>query len=94
MEGTIKIEALPGGMGVSVMMDVRHVSKIDMMGVFDALAKGFQLDEKERTVFGLMLAAGGLDAAGVAKTMTVKADEALLKILDMMKEKNNETDAH
>ena len=93
MEGTIKIEAIPN-MGLSVMVDVKHASKLDMIACFDALAEGFHLDENDRRIFGLILAAGGIEATGAAKAMTVELDKDLYKILEMMREKNNETDAH
>lgn len=92
MEGTIKIEALPG-IGVSVAMDVKKVTRFDVLGVFDALARGFRLDEEERKTIGLVFAAGGLEAAGKAKSLELKVDDEALEILKLLKEKKNETDS-
>ena len=72
MEGTIKIEALKG-VGLSVEMDIRDVSRLDMMACFDALADGFKLNEEDRKIMGIFLALGGVNAlpGGVAAKVTV-----------------------
>ncbi len=93
MKGTIKIEAIPG-MGVSLEMDIREVSGVDIMSVFDALAEGFNMDKEMRKTFGLMFAFGGVDAMPGVQRATVKVDKELYELLKNMKENSNETDAH
>lgn len=93
MEGTIKIEAIPD-MGVSLEMNIRKVSAVDIMGVFDALAEGFHMDKETRTMFGLMFAFGGVNAMPGVKAEKVEINKEMFELLKKMKENNDETDAH
>ena len=90
MEGTIKIEALKG-VGLSVEMDVRNVSRLDMMACFDALADGFRLDEEDRKIMGLFMAVGGVNALPNAVAAKVEVDKEMFELFKKMKESNDET---
>jgi hypothetical protein len=93
MEGTIKIEAIPN-LGFSVEADVRNVSRLDVLGVLDALAAGLKLDEEERKILGITFAAGGLSAVNGVKSMSLELDKGLFEMLKKKGKENNETDAH
>jgi hypothetical protein len=90
MEGTIKIEALPG-MGVSLEADVKNVSRLDILGIFDALAAGFGFDEEDRKRMGIMFAMGGVNAIPGAKATKVEIGKELFEMLKKMKENDDET---
>ena len=89
MEGTIKIEAIPDK-GVSLKMNIRHVSILDMMGVFDALAEGFNLDKDRRRMIGLMFAMGGVNTMPGVEREVYTVDAGMLEKLKNMKEQAEE----
>lgn len=92
MKGTVKIEALPGT-GVSVSGDIKEVSRLDILAMFDALAGGFSIDEDDRKTLGIMFAMGGLNAIPGVKTATMEVNRELFEILKKLKENGNETDS-
>lgn len=89
MEGTITIKALPG-LGVSLEMNIKKVSRFDVIGVFEALAQGFKLDEEEREIIGLTFAAGGLNVIPGVKATAVELDKELYDRIRKMKEKHDD----
>ena len=93
MEGTIKIEAIPN-LGFSVEADISKVSRIDVLGLFDALAAGLKLDAEERKIIGITFAAGGLNSVGGVKAMSLELDKGLFELLKKKGNENNEADAH
>lgn len=92
MKGKIEIEAIPDK-GIMVSVNIHKASMFDLMGIFEALAEGFKLDEKDRKAVGLMFLMGGIKNMPGVTTAKVEMDEDLLAIYKLMKEKENETDA-
>ena len=90
MEGTIKIEALKG-VGLSVEMDVRNVSRLDMMACFDALADGFRLKEDDKKIMGAFIAMGGVKAIPGALAAKVEVDKEMFELFKKMGESKDET---
>lgn len=91
MEGTIKITAVPG-LGVSLEMGVKSVSRFDVIAVFDALAQGFKLDDEERKIIGITFAMGGLNIMPGVKATALEVSPELVDLMGKMKGKgNNET---
>lgn len=79
MEGTIKIEAIPNK-GLSLEMNIRHVSIVDMMAILDSLMQGFELDAADRMLMCAMLAVGKPDST------KVEFDPQMLDMLRKMRE--------
>lgn len=87
-EGEIKISL--DGQGVHCKIDVRHISKAMIFGVFDALADGFKLNPLDRMLLASIFATGGLNKE---KATSVEMNPEILEFIKKMKEKQNETDA-
>lgn len=92
MEGTIKIEAIKG-VGLSVEMDIFHVSRLDMMAVFDALADGFKLNEEDRKIMGIFMALGGVNALPNAVAAKVSVDKEMFEFFKNFKERKDGAEA-
>lgn len=82
-----KIEITADGVGVKVLINLDHVSKLDMFATFEALADGFKFSELDRMLLSLMFASNGLSRT------KVDMSPELLDLIKKMKENNHETDA-
>lgn len=80
MKGTIKIEANSKS-GFSIEMNMTNVSKLDELLIFGALANAFELSEKDRTIFGAIIAAGGVEKVFGQDIGVVKIDAGLINKL-------------
>jgi hypothetical protein len=78
MEGTIKIEALPG-QGISVETQLRHVSFRDRLEIIDGVVEALEFDKKELHVVSMILAMGGLGAMPGVERQKVEVDREMLK---------------
>jgi hypothetical protein len=87
MKGTIKIES-NDNTGFSIAMNMSGVSKLDELLIFDALIDAFELTEADKTVFGRIIAAGGVRKVFGGGIDMVKMDMGLIGKL--MKENNND----
>lgn len=75
MKGTIKIEANDEGLFIETKM---RMNRLDMLRVFEGLATAFQLTEVDRTIFGSIIAAGGMKKVFGDDTNMVKIDAGLI----------------
>ena len=83
-EGEIRISL--DGQGVNCKIDVQHISKAMIFGIFDTLADGFKLNPLDRMLLASIFATGGLKSADVTK---VEMNPEILELIKKMKEKND-----
>lgn len=88
MKGKIEIDL--DDTGVRVKINVYHINRLQIFGVFEALADGFKLKPLDRMLLATSFMIGDSKAT---KETKVEVNPEILELLKMMKEKNNETDA-
>lgn len=80
MKGKIIIE-VDSNTGVTVDMDVREVTWIGTLCIFDALVRGFKLGEDAQAKLGFLIGMGGLNAVPGVETNTVEFSPELQRII-------------
>lgn len=88
MEGIIKFEASPGGLDTQIEMN--HVSRADILVLFDAMIRCLELGKDERELVGNMILAGGLGNMPGVTVAKVGIPKGLAEFIRKMKEKHND----
>ncbi len=80
MDGKIVIK-VTSDTEVTVDIDMRKPTWLGILCVFDALAKGFKLDENAQAKLGFLIGIGGLKAVPGVETNTVEFAPELCNII-------------
>lgn len=90
MKGTLTITAAGEG---KLYVDSRlsHVSKYDVLAIFDGIAEAFNLDEDQRMLVGAVIVVGGFKFIFDKDPVGLRIDTSFLDLLNKKKENNDET---
>lgn len=81
-----KIEILFDDVGLKINMNVYHINRTQIFGVFSTLADGFKLNSFDRLLLGALLAIGN---PGDSNATKVELNPELLDLIKKMKEKDD-----
>lgn len=90
MEGKIEIKVASTN-GLDVDVDLSHVSRLDILVLFDTLAQSLDLDEADLKLISFMFAVGGLGALPGVSMERIKVPKDLTSLIrEMEKEKDDD----
>lgn len=78
---------------IEITGNVWGLTEVDKILILNSLAEAMLLTKEQKKMIGIILYGGGLDALGVTGEEKEVIEDDMIRVLTVMEENNNETDA-